>query len=1071
MENLIICKASAGSGKTYKLTGEYLKLVFDPHISFKSILAVTFTNKATSEMKQRILSAIHKISKGEETGYEEELCKEHNYTASQLKEKAKNLLNLMLNQYSYFKISTIDSFFQQVIKSIAYELQLDSNFTLELDTKSVLELAVSRLIDNFDAQSEESKWIMQLVDEKFSKGNRWKFSDDIVGFADKAFEHINMTDNQNEDSKKISDCGKMLAKIKKDFISELNALGAKGVDMISRAGLNPTDFSGGNRSFALRFGLYAQASTNDIKEPTKTMIEACSDVDKWYTKTSPLKNSIIACADGDLMQILNDICTMLTGSRYRQFCSAEVVLKHIDKYALAYKIDELQKEICEEQNLFLLQSSMPLLKGMIDESDTPFIYEKFGYTLQHFMIDEFQDTSTLNWNNFLPLIKNSTDANHKSLIVGDVKQAIYRWRGGDWNLLDNTIEQQFNGSTKMETLGCNWRSCENIVKFNNWCFNSIYDMLSHEIEELTAAGEYDKSFGEIFERTYGEVAQNVPEKNIGTGGYVSVESIEGKAEEYTELACQWVIAQLDELAELGYEPGNIAILVRSNKLGSQVASYLAEAQNAMPEKAERYRFVSNESVKLGNNQAVRLLVAAVQFLVAPDDTFAQGQLIWLYFAISQSLEAASEAIQKLPREGGAEVVWNMLPEEFKKLRTSYMQLDIVQLCSRLNRILLGQNNPADVPFLNEFEDRVQTFNERNGSNLQLFIEWWNEMGCTQAISMNEDQNAIQILSIHKSKGLEFKAVIIPFYSWSNSNSDIIWCKTDEEPFSDYSSLSFPIPYTQSAAGTCFSKEYYNEHFMRHIDNLNILYVALTRASRDMRICTMTPPKNSSTLKDDLILPTMIAAYAGKPEAAEAGIVCSDDGTRITMGQPEPYVPEKRKETVCKLSQPAKAPTESKISIVCHSDDYFSSVDFDREKKINLGSLYHHIFEYIITPDDVEDAVSTVVNEGFIAAEEAPEYISKVRKFIARQPDWFSPKWQTLTEQSILVNGDIKRPDRILESDSEVIVIDYKFTRNHNPEYNQQVSVYADALRQLTNKKVRGYLWYVWPNEKVEVVAE
>ena len=656
--------------------------------------------------------------------------------------------------------------------------------------------------------------------------------------------------------------------------------------------------------------------------------------------------------------------------------------------------------------------------------------------------------------------------------MGDVKQAIYRWRGGDWNLLDNKIEEQFAGTTKVETLEQNWRSCENIVKFNNWCFNSIFDMLNHEIEEHTSTGEYDKKFGEIFKRTYGDVAQKVAEKNIGTGGYVSVESIESEnAEEYKDLACQWVITQLDELAELGYAPGDIAILVRGNKLGSRIANWLAEAQNASPEKAGRYRFVSNESVRLGNNQAVRLLVAAVQFLVAPDDIFAQGQLIWLYYSISQSLEAAAESIQQLPQENGAEVVCSMLPEEFSKLRTSYMQLDIVQLCSRLNRILLGQNTPADVPFLNEFEDRVQTFNERNGSNLQLFIEWWNDVGCTQTIAMNEHQNAIQIVSIHKSKGLEFKAVVIPFYSWSN-NKDIIWCKTDEEPFSDYSSLSFPIPYTKTAAATCFSKEYYNEQFMRHIDNLNILYVALTRASHDMRICTLTPPKSSNGLNDDLILPTMIAAYAGTPEAAKAGIVCNDDCTRITMGKPEPYASEMGNETVCDLNQPANALSESKISIVCHSDDYFSSVDFDREKKINLGWLYHHIFEYIITPDDVEDAVSTVVNDGFITAEEAPEYIGTVRKFIARQPDWFSPKWQTFTEQSImLATGDKKRPDRILESDTEVVVIDYKFTSHHNPEYNQQVSVYADALRQLTGKKVSGYLWYVWPNEKVEVVTE
>ena len=1065
MNSLTICKASAGSGKTYKLTGEYLKLAFDPHISFRNILAVTFTNKATSEMKKRILNAIYLISKGKETGYEAELCKKFGYSANELQEEAKKLLNLMLNQYSYFKISTIDSFFQQVIKSIAYELDLDSGFTLELDTQSVLETAVSRLIDDFGTNSDETEWIMQSVGENIDKGNRWKISDDVTKFAKAAFDNI--SEKQNADNQSFQEYKKLLNKITSDFVSELRKLGAQGSEIIRKAGLNPTDFSGGSRSFALKFELYANASLNNISNLTDTMINAASNVDKWYSKTSPLKNNIIACVNGGLMQILGDICALLTGDRFKQFCTATAALKHINKYALAYKVYELQKQICEEQNLFLLQSTMPFLKGMIDESDTPFIYEKFGYSLRHFMIDEFQDTSTLNWDNFYPLIKNSTDAGHKSLIVGDVKQAIYRWRGGDWNLLDNSIEGQFNGRVDVETLEHNWRSCENIVKFNNWCFSSIFDMLNNEIENQTASGKYEKSFGEIFRRTYGQVLQKVPDKNIGTGGYVSVESFEGKAEEYKERACQWVIDQLDELAELGYAPGDIAILVRGNKLGTLIANYLAKAQNDAPEKAGRYRFVSNESVLLGNNQAVRLLVAAVQFLISPDDTFAQGQLIWLYFMLSKGQKAASEAIQQLPPENGAELVWSLLPEDFAKLKTSYMQLDIVQLCSRLNRILLNPTNPTDVPFLNEFEDRVQTFNERNGSNLQMFINWWNDVGYKQAIAMNEHQNAIQIISIHKSKGLEFKAVIIPFYSWSN-NSDIIWCETDEEPFNRYK--PFPISFSAEAASTCFSKDYYKEHFMRHIDNLNILYVALTRASRDMRICTMAPPEKNNGFKDDLILPTMIAQYANSPAAEETGIMCTDDGSRITIGKPEPYVSEIGNEESFNITLPSTTLSDNKISIVCHSDDYYSNVDFDREKKINLGRLYHHIFEYIITADDVENAVSTVANEGFITTEEVPEYISTVNSFIARQPDWFSTNWETLTEQSImLANGDIKRPDRILESDTEVVVIDYKFTSFHNPEYNHQVSVYADALRHLTNKKVRGYLWYVWPNEKVEVV--
>ena len=1073
MESLIVCKASAGSGKTHKLTGEYLKLALKPGNSFKNILAVTFTNKATSEMKQRILSAIHKISKGEKTDYDAKLCDELHYSASKLQEEAKKLLNQMLNQYSYFKISTIDSFFQQVLKSIAYELNLDSNFTLELDTQAVLEMAVDRMIDNYGTNSDEAEWIMQSISEKFDKGNRWKISDDVAKFAKAAFDNLKDRAKDKPIDQIIAELGdfkKDLRQIRNTYLAKANAIGKKAVEAMDRNGLTVNDFYQKGKGVGAYFIKCANCTQLDATIYNSYVANAVTD-DNCITKN---KEVLARFSQAGLPQMLQQL-TNLADEELKSARTADLALANINKLALAYRVLQLLNEICEEQNLFLLQSTMAVINDMIDGSDTPFIYEKFGYTLRHFMIDEFQDTSTMNWMNFLPLIKNSTDQGNnstdqrnQSLIVGDVKQAIYRWRGGDWNLLDNQIQKDFVGSTKEVPLKENWRSCENIVKFNNWCFNSIFKMLNNDIENHIAVGNYDKSFGEIFKRTYGDVEQKLTKKNLGTGGYVSIEAFEGSAEEYKDHACKWVIDQLDELAELGYAPGDIAILVRTNTFGTLVANSLSKAQNDAPEKAEHYRFVSNETVLLGNNQAVRLLVAAVQFLVSPDDTFAQGQLIWLYFSITQGKKAASEAIQQLPHENGAETVWNMLPDEFAKLKTSYMQLDIVQLCSRLNRILLNPVNPTDVPFLNEFDDRVQTFNERNGSNLQMFIDWWNDVGCAQAIAMNDDQNAIKILSIHKSKGLEFKAVIIPFYSKSSNNSDIIWCKTDEEPFNRYS--PFPISYNSAAANTCFSKDYYEEEFMRHIDNLNILYVALTRASRDMRICTQMPSKKGS-INDDLILPTMIASYAASPEAAEAGIVCNDDCSKITMGKPEPYVSEMGSETVCDLSQPAKEFSETKISIVCHSDDYFSSVDFDREKKINLGKLYHHIFEYIITPNDVENAVSTVVNEGHITADEAPEYISTVKKFIARQPDWFSPKWQTLTEQSImLADGDIKRPDRILESDSEVIVIDYKFTSHHNPEYNHQVSVYADALRQLTGKNVRGYLWYVWPNEKVEVVT-
>lgn len=1074
MSTLTICKASAGSGKTHKLTGEYLKLVFNPDIKFRNVLAVTFTNKATAEMRERILDAISAIANGDKSDYTDELCETFNLTADALRSRAQTLLRQMLNQYSYFKISTIDSFFQQVIKSIAYELDLDSGFTLELDDKSVTDNAVSRMIDDFGTESEEGQWILQTIGDKIDKGNRWNIQSETSDFAVKAFDKIKDTDEDIKQTiAKLGEFKNKLRQIRDAYLTKASAIGKKAVAAMESVGLTVDDFYQKGKGVGAYF-----IKCSNIKQigdiGYNSYVTNAITNDDCITKN---KEKLACFIQAGLPQMLRQLTDLADSKEFGSALSADLTLANINKLALAYRVLQLQKDICTEQNLFLLRSAMPFLAKMIGDNDAPFIYEKFGYVLNHFMIDEFQDTSTLNWNNFRPLISNKVAEGCQSLIVGDVKQAIYRWRGGDWNLLDNQIQKDFNiAPSEIENLEYNWRSCRNVVLFNNWCVKAISDMMGGFIDDMVDAGCYKPEYREIFNRTYSDAVQKVPKKNADTEGFVSVDYIGVTDVDTDEATGEWLVSQIDRLAELGYQPGDIAILVRSKKNGCAVANSLAKAQSDNPDIASRYRFVSSESVLLGNNQAIRLLVSAMQFLLTPDVPYVQGQLVWLYHAINSGLETAAERIQQTVFDKSADGIWAQMPPEFAALKDSFRQLDLIQLSSRLTQVFFGlphQITTTDRPYINEFEDRVQTFNERYDSDLQQFIDWWNDKGFQQTITMNDQQNAIQIMTIHKAKGLEFKAVLLPYPSpiKSSTYADIIWCETDVEPYSKFSPI--PIGYKDALARSVFADSYYKEQFMRHIDNLNVLYVALTRASRDMRICVAHENEKIGDKFIDSKIWLKLRDFAkNDTTAAKDGIICTDD--RITIGIEQPYTSEikadKGQEAVVRESSSNRA----KVSIHCHSKDFFSGVDFDRVQNINTGKLYHHIFEYINYADDVHDAVQAVVDEGFISTDKASETERKVSAFVAKQPDWFSRKWDVFTEQSImLADGEnrIRRPDRILESDNEVVVIDYKFTSRHNPEYNQQVSVYADALRQLTGKKVSGYLWYVWPNEKVEVVTD
>lgn len=1089
MSELVICKASAGSGKTHKLTGEYLKLIFKSGGSFRNVLAVTFTNKATAEMRSRILQAIHDLAQGNKSDYEEELCQLCKCDKITLQDKAKKLLKSILNQYSYFRISTIDSFFQHIIKSFTYEMGLNSGFTVELDSKSVVEDAVSRLMEDYGSDSDEQSWIMDGIDANIENGKKWNVQESISEFANLAFDVISLENNDKETDadhlKKIADYKKELNGVIAGFKKKLNELGEKAVGQMRKFGLTSDDFYQKGKGAGIFFekcAAFGKDKNGDNIPGVNSYVQ--KGIDEGVEGLSKDRDSQQKIAAAGLHDILLQLSEVMTDEEMRNYNTAKIILENINRYALVERVAQRQKDICDEQNLFLLRSAMPFLSKMIGASDAPFIYEKVGCQLNHFMIDEFQDTSELNWENFLPLIRNAEAEGKMSLIVGDVKQAIYRWRGGNWNLLDKTVQEQFRlPDSNIQNLEYNYRSSENVIKFNNWFFDTVLAEYGRHIDDKIMAGEFTESMKESFVRTYGQANQLVPEHKKGSGGFVSVDLIDKEDfennERYHELAGQWMIEQIDQLAELGYQPGDIAVLVRWNSEGKNIVHYL-EAAQAESETPERYRFMSNETIVLGNNQAIRLLMAAIEFLVSPETTHTRAKLVWLYYAYKEGLAAAAEKVPNIDFESGDQSVWELMPKAFADLKESYKQLDLVQLSSRLIKIFFGralQINPSDLPFINEFEDLVQGFNERNGSNLQLFISEWNEHGCNRTISMNDDQNAIKIMTIHKSKGLEFKAVLLPYSCYpaevSKGTREIIkWFKTDIKPFSDIPII--PVKKTQALAGTIFREQYFNDLFMNDIDNLNLLYVAFTRAKNDMRILTKNvfsekKDKGKTFLVENL-LAWIFESTQTEASASASGIRFDRDKNKITIGSSEQFKSECKNAETAPIDDSQPVENGASINIRCHSKDFFAGDEFDAQKHINQGRMYHSIFEGIKYADDVETSVRIAIAEGLIAESERADYERVISGLVSKRADWFSPKWKVLTEQSLmLANGEKKRPDRIMESDTEMVVIDYKFTRTHNPAYNQQVRTYVEALRQLTDKHVSGYLWYVWPNEAVEVV--
>jgi ATP-dependent exoDNAse (exonuclease V) beta subunit len=1068
---LTVYKASAGSGKTFTLATEYIRLLVENPQSYRNILAVTFTNKATEEMKMRILSQLYGIWK--------ELPESDNYLANIqertglepriIRERSGMALSNLTHNYNYFRVETIDTFFQSVLRNMARELDLTTNLRIGLNDYQVEELAVDQLIEDLTTTDVMLQWILKYIMENISDDKTWNVITQIKKFGQNIFKdyykEVSTTLNQKMSEEGFFDnYTTRLRELRKAAEEHMMEIGESFFDTLESEGIAIDDLSNKQRGIASFFNKIRRGDF-DPGIVNTTVTNHLVNPEKWCAKTHPKREQIIQLAE----TTLGDILRYAVDAREQQwkiYQSANLTLRHLNQLRLLSSIEQKVRELNETDNRFLLSDTQQLLHSLIDGSDSPFIFEKIGTQLEHVMIDEFQDTSTIQWQNFKVLLAETmSHENGSNLIVGDVKQSIYRWRSGDWRLL-NGIEHQFNQMLmEIKSLSTNYRSTRRVIKFNNIFFRHAAEI------EYQALGELECTEREQLQKAYADVEQKVPE-NRPDEGKVIINLL--TSEDYQQAVLQNVVDSVQELINNGVEQKDIAILVRINNQIPLIAQYFLEH---LPE----VNVVSDEAFRLDASSAVCLMVQALQLLIHPDDILTKASIVKTWLCSIQGRQMNDNEYMIAGNN-----LDDYLPEAYIAHFDELSTLPLYELAEKIYSIFELHRIEGQGAYLCAFYDQLADFVNQNTTDIQSFLNEWNESLYKKTIQSDE-ANGIRLISIHKSKGLEFDHVIIPFCDWTleKQTDNIIWCQPQEAPFSDLPIV--PIDYSQNKLiGTIYEQDYLHEHLQNTVDNLNLLYVAFTRAAKSLNVIGKRGAKNSRSALIELCLPLVAQDI---PEAILDGI--EDDKAPIvfTVGEMA-----NKASSACSTKEeaPSKNPFlqesepisvsirnyDSKVNFrqSNRSRDFIMGDDIDQQHRyIQAGSVLHEIFSTIQTEKDIPEALQRLQFEGILYDEEmtAERITTMLRKRLSdpRVASWFSPRWTLFNECTILSveDGDVKehRPDRVMTDGNEWIVVDFKFGRP-NPEYHQQVRGYMELLASMGHKNIRGYLWYVYSNKIEEV---
>ena len=1044
---LRIMKASAGSGKTYNLTKTYISLLLrgKDRYTYRHILAVTFTNKATDEMKNRILKELHVLAtEPDRSPYRKDFVPSIFASVDLMQKKSQQVLHDILHDYSAFAVSTIDKFFQQALKAFSREIGQFASYQVELDRDSLVAESVDRLLDSLTENSGSLlSWLTRNVLEQIEQGGRYSMDANLLSMAVRLkssqrqveLEKSGIVEDEIYSKESLLKIRKSCREVQSDFRKDVKSRAEAVLNILGAAGVSTSDT---NRGFMKALDKYVAASDKDqLEAPTESFMTKAPDHELWFSKSKydKLHHLVYPALEAPL----NDFCR-LWDKDFAVYNTARILDSQIYGLGVAGELRQTFNDLMKEKNVLCIDDSNTILRDIINGSDAPFIYEKLGVRFEHFLLDEFQDTSEVQWTNFRPLLLESDSQGGENLIVGDVKQSIYRWRGSDWNLLDAQIPSEFPGY-KEEILNTNYRSLSNVVKFNNEFFEAsakILDGLSDNPKETRMSS------------IYSDVKQEIAK--VGkSDGIVKVTFCEKDSE------LEQVLNAVMEAMGAGADLSDIAVLVRSNATGEQIATYLIDHGLSV---------LTDDSLKVKNAITVRRLVALLSYVENPENSVSSY--------LAKSLDVP-------------------MPDESASL------IDMVEWFIRN----LKENDSdkvwkGEIPHIQSFVDHVRDYAVSNGNNLRGFLKYWE--GESPSISSPSSGDSIRIMTIHKSKGLDFPYVIIPFIeNITLYKAGNYWCSPDLAGTSleGVAEGVYDVCLSGSSEDTLFAEHYRKELFLQQVDNINIIYVAMTRAALGMHLIAAAPSEKfiaasgGESPVEFADFSQILYHFAGKQEmemSEEEGVLSYTYGSmpdfnsfrkeedhaemfEITEGDGYPSIPlnPEAGDAECDVRE------RGRLKFSADSLDFFSE-----EKDAGIaasnrikGIVLHDILAKVIVPEDLDTAIRSALYCGDISSDQynqVKELLeSRVREAAGR--GWFpSEGAQVLNEASVIdTDGSVYRPDRVVKTGRSVIIVDYKFGE-HDSRYERQMNRYMQLWTRMGYEDVSAYLWYVQTGEVVPVQA-
>ena len=988
-------------------------------------------------MKSRIIKEIHLLASGDCSDYTVSLCRELRLDERTVRMRAKEARSNILHDYSRFTVLTIDTFFQRILRAFIRELGIDLNYSIELDTVPVLERSADALVKDITADVDLQRWLTEFNSEQMDNDRTWDIRKAILRLGSELFKERNKEPIRNAVSKaelkRIVGSLVGRAEASKKRVAEL---AEQALDLMHKAGVGHGDFF---RGFTSCFAAIADDPTCELN---KTVRERVGSTDGWVKKNGG-SDAARTLAE-PLRQLLAEIFA-LRERNLRLWNTEALIRDNYRSFALLSDLYDKAMEICEQDRTMLLSETKYLLSEFITDSDAPFIYEKVGTRFDKFMIDEFQDTSFKEWENFLPLLRNamSQSENTSVLLVGDVKQSIYRWRGGDWNILRSEAPTALGrGDTEIESLRDNYRSLPVVVGFNNDIIERIVrrdnGLLNAELELACEEGGISAALTVELRDTLADAYidhSQISRKRAEYDGYVSVSLFDEEPP---------LVERIKEILDKGFKPKDIMILTREKRDGIKVAETLLAFKHSNTDLRYGFDVMTQEALIIGSSPVVQFIVAAMQLAVDVDDRVEQA-VYRRFFGTNDFSVPLSEEETAFFRS-----IRLLSPEEAFERIVMRFGLD---------------SRPEYTAYVQALHEQTVRFSTGKAADLRLFLEWWRETGSGKSLSVEQSETTIEITTVHKAKGLEKKVIIIPYCNWKldprSSNgllNTYIWSRPEGDD--DVEKLGrFPVAVKQSMSKSYFAADYYREKVWSHVDNINLLYVALTRAVEALHIFIPAPAKTVSTpdTVGKLILDVL---PSDKFESAA-------DGTRrIEFGEFAPPCADRRKKSDAKHAVVGEYHTcMPDMRLRLPSQRYFEDDASAELSPRNFGILMHYAFANAATVEDVMNAVAQMTRDAVISPAEAERLKRDIEKAFADPVvrSWFDGDWtEVRNENDIIVphGNTTKRPDRVMIKGRRATVVDYKFGSEKRSKYNVQIGEYMDLLHRIGYTDVEGFIWYV-----------